>query len=276
MLDRAARSPDPALMNSVVRIPADRLSDAPRRRLLIVLLCLLDHPEPMVRLQVLQRLVSLPIADPQQMLLPALVRKLSSLLPDERQAVALAIFHTCTARDAGLFAEAFAGLLPQRHALVSAVQVLRATVGGDRRRLVPVARAVLTALARDPLTAGLRAGLAIEALPWQELAAMFERLASAGELHADVLAACIMALGSWAGRTDNADLARLEADLSGRSDERLRRLALAALVVQAALPEGWSEARLGRLRAYREDPSPLVAAAAQFTLPAEEETLSWR
>jgi hypothetical protein len=28
--------------------------------------------------------------------------------------------------------------------------------------------------------------------------------------------------------------------------------------------------RLDRLRLYRQDPDPLVAAAAQFTLPAEE------
>src|SRR5262249_42834540 len=119
-LDRAADSPDPALMNSVVRIPADRLSEVPRQRLLAILLRLLDHPEPMVRLQVLQRFSSLPIADPQQVLLPALVRKLSSPLPDERQAAAVAVFSVCRVQDAALLGEAFDALLPERRALLSA------------------------------------------------------------------------------------------------------------------------------------------------------------
>ena len=48
-------------------------------------------------------------------------------------------------------------------------------------------------------------------------------------------------------------------------------LALAALVAVAGDSLGWNDERLARLRAYRQDPSPLVAAAAQFTLPPEEE-----
>jgi hypothetical protein len=62
----------------------------------------------------------------------------------------------------------------------------------------------------------------------------------------------------------------LERSLAQREDERLRRIALAALEVQAADSRGWTSERLARLRAFREDPSPLVAAAAQFTLPLAE------
>jgi hypothetical protein len=63
----------------------------------------------------------------------------------------------------------------------------------------------------------------------------------------------------------------LERRLAASDDERLRRLALAALVAQAQPPHGWDEVRLTRLRAYRTDRSALVAAAAQFTLPPAEE-----
>jgi hypothetical protein len=271
ILERAVESPDPALMNSVVRIPADRLSEVPRQRLLVVLLRLLDHPDPLLRLQVLQRLVSLPVADPRHRLLPGLTRKLSSPLPDERQAAAVAVFANCKPQDAERLAKVFKTLLPQRRALLALVHAFRATVGSDRRRLTPVADAVLAVLKRDPLTVELRIGLASETLSWRELAEELEQMGSAGELHADSLASVMTRLGNWVSRTDNADLAHLEAELASKSDERLRRLALAALVVQASLAGGWSESRLDRLRRYREDTSPLVAAAAQFTLPAEEE-----
>jgi hypothetical protein len=239
--------------------------------LLAVLLRLLEHPEPMVRLQVLQRLVVLPVADPQQLLLPVLVQKLGSPLPDERQAAAHAVFTNCKAQDVGLIGEAFSKVLPQRRALLTAVVALQSMVASDRRRLTPVARSVLATLKRDPLMAELRIGLAIDTLSWQELAREFEELSTGDSFHADVLAVARSGLGNWTGRTDNADLEHLETELAQKQDARLRRLALAALVVEASLPEGWNEARLGRLRRYREDPSPLVAAAAQLTLPAEEE-----
>ena len=162
---------------------------------------------------------------------------------------------------------AFADLLPQRRALMDATGSLRAVVRDDLRRLVPVARGVLNALALDPLTAVPRAGLAITALPWQELARAFEAMAATGQLGPDVLAACVADLCAV---TDGAALAQLETALATQGDDRLRRLALAALVASASLAEGWNEDRLRRLRDYRQDQSPLVAAAAQFTFPPEE------
>jgi hypothetical protein len=120
------------------------------------------------------------------------------------------------------------------------------------------------------MTASLRVELAIGGLPWSDLAGFLEGLAACGELHADALSVAAAALRSWLPRPDRADLERLEARLAGSADERLRRLALAALVAQAELPGAWNETRLQRLRAYRADRSPLVAAAAQFTLPIDE------
>jgi hypothetical protein len=46
---------------------------------------------------------------------------------------------------------------------------------------------------------------------------------------------------------------------------------LACLAGLARPPRGWDEGRLRRLRGFRAGPSALVASAAQFTLPAEEE-----
>ena len=267
ILDEAGRSPDAAVMDGVVRIPADGLAESARTRLSTLLLRLLEHPEPLIRLQILQRFVSLPVGDPDGTLLPALLAKLPSTLPDERQAAATALFATCRSQDAARIEGAFAALLPNRRALAAALQSLGSAVRADLRRLLPVARGVLDALALDPLTAVPRVRLAMAALPWDELARLLKAMAS-DRLGPDVLAACVDDLGS---RTDGADLARLEAALASSGDERLRRLALAALVARASLAEGWTEECWGRLEAYRRDESLLVAAAAQFTFPAGEE-----
>ncbi len=165
---------------------------------------------------------------------------------------------------------AVAGLLANRRALRGIVQLLAAAVGNDRRRLEPVARAVLAVLARDALTVGIRIALAAATLSWRELAELFSGLADS-EFHADAVAAGTAALEAWLRRPDAADLEQLETALAGSRDERLRRLAVAALAAQSRLPGGWSTARLQRLRAYRADAAPLVAAAAQFILPTEEE-----
>jgi len=79
--------------------------------------------------------------------------------------------------------------------------------------------------------------------------------------------------GSWQseyGSRDPAELLAFETSLAGDSDERLRRLALAALVAQGNGPLGWAPELIARLENYRRDESPLVAAAAQFTFPPPE------
>ena len=68
-------------------------------------------------------------------------------------------------------------------------------------------------------------------------------------------------------RTDGADLASLETALAGSGDDRLRRIALAALVARS-IAKGWPEECRSRLKVYQRDASALVAAAAQFTFPA--------
>lgn len=269
ILNRAVESPDPALMTAVIRIPADRLSDQSQRRLIALLARAISHADASVRTQALQRCIDLPVPDRQQVLLPCLLKSLQASSPDERQAAASALFVICRSDDASRIAAGLREALANRRALVAAVQALTAAARFHRTRLLPIVRGVLDVLAGDRLTAILRVKLAIPVLPWTELADLLERLASTGELHADALAAAASALQSWTQRADRLELQHLESRLAPAADDRLRRIALAALVAQAELPGGWSDARLERLRAYRRDSSPLVAAAAQFTLPDE-------
>lgn len=268
--DQAAGEADPALLSGVVRIPADRLSAGSRRRLATLLVRLLAHPEPTVRLEVLRRCAAEPVGDPGRLLLARALTACRSPLPDERQAAAQAVAAACAAEDAARVAEAVLGLAADRRALRDIVRVLQAEVPGDHSRLGPVSREVLGALAADPLTARLQVDLAVATLTGSGLADWLADLAAADALHADALGAAIQAILSAASRPDAIGLDHLGATLAPSPDARLRRLALAALVARSGVGAGWDSRRLARLRAFRDDPSPLVAAAAQFTFPPEE------
>jgi hypothetical protein len=268
--EQAASEADPALLSGVVRIPADRLSAESRRRLATLLVRLLAHPEPTVRLEVLRRCAEEPVGDPERLLLDRALSAARSPLPDERQAAARAVVAACAAEDAARVAGAVMGLAADRRALRDLIRVLQAEVIRDRSRLGPVSRAVLGALAADPLTAVLRVDLAVATLTGPGLADWLADLAATDALHAEALASAIQALLSAASRPDAIGLDQLDAALAVSPDPRLRRLALAALVARAGSGAGWDTGRLVRLRTFRDDPSPLVAAAAQFTFPPDE------
>lgn len=157
---------------------------------------------------------------------------------------------------------------PEGRSLQITVQALQTALTWNRRHLLATARAVLEALKSDRLTASLRVELAVQALPWDEIIALLIQLTKSGEMHPGVLATAIQAIQSGGSRRSDTDcLRQLEATLSYSQDEQLRRL-VAALVAQSH--NGWDDERLKRLQSYRSDSAPLVAAAAQFTLPPIE------
>jgi hypothetical protein len=270
IFQRAAASPDATVAKSVAQIPADRLSPAAQQRLAALLSTLLAHPDPMVRESVLGRCAVLPVSDPEQRLLPRLLASLDSPLPDEHAVAAAAVFATYAGEDAPQIGAAVQGLLPHRRALRTVVQALQSALRGSRGRLLPVARAALESLARDPLTLHLQVELAVSALPGDEVGEFFSRRV-AQELHDEALMVAVHAVERARAHRESAFLERLSSALAEQDDPRLRRVALAALVAMAGDSRGWDEERLSRLRAYRADRSPLVAAAAQFTLPPGEE-----
>ncbi|HLW00278.1 MAG TPA: hypothetical protein VKT82_16545 [Ktedonobacterales bacterium] len=274
ILERAARSADPAIAAGVVRIPADRLSPGAQRRLAALIALLLAHPDPKVRLDTLQRVAQLPLTDVEQALVSPLFSALESPLPDECMAAADAIFTTYVGRDAALIANAIERIINHRRAIVTVSHVLQKAIWQSRSQMLPTARAVLAALRADPLTAAIQANLAIIALPWEDVLDILSNLAASNTLHSEALMAAVQAIQSAARRPDAAGLARLEETLRQNDDERLRRLGLAALVALAEPPRGWDQGRLALLQAYRADSAALVAAAAQFTLPLEETNLA--
>jgi hypothetical protein len=261
ILTNAAVSNDAAIATIVARIPTDRLSSITQNRLLILLSTLLIHPDPLVRLNVLHRCYELPVNDPGQIILPKLIQALNSPLPDECSAAANALFNTYSDRFAQIVGDGIKSCMNNRLALQTSVNILIATLSWRQSQLLPTVRAVIEAMESDRLTKCLQVKLAVAALPMEELAMFFEKLI-AEQMHPEVLWTAVTELGRGSPRND---LSQLEEILSASSDERLRRIALAALIAKSQA-DGWNEARQERLHAWQNDPSALVAEKAQFTL----------
>ncbi|EFH82175.1 hypothetical protein [Ktedonobacter racemifer] len=258
----AARSTDVAIAKGVIHVPSDGMSPQAQGKLASLIASLLDHPDIQVRMETLKRCLSHPVNDAGRACYARLLALMDSTVPRESSFASRVVFETYTGRDAELVGETMRTLLPNRRALNTACNNFLSALPGDRKALEPTSRAILAVLAQDHLTISLRIRLVVTGLPWEEIAPEVIRLSS--ELHADALAQAEQAIEQAATRAD-ADLVRLESALAGSNDERLRRLALVALIAQTQQASGWSEEVIARLNGYRADPSPLVAEQAQFT-----------
>ena len=206
-----------------------------------------------------------PLTDHEHRLFQRLLALMNSFSPDECEMAARATFEIYTGNDAPLAGETIRTLLSNRLSLSTACAAFSSTLPYQTGRLLPTTRAILAALAEDRLTIKLRVELIIQGLPWEEVAAELTKLVAS--LHADALERAKLII-QQASRRPDANLFDLEMALTKNDDERLRRLALAALVAQTQRAPGWSDEAIARLEQYRHDPSPLVAEAAQFTFPA--------
>ncbi len=258
----AAQSPDIAIARGVVAIPTDGISSLAQRRLARILALLLMHQESEVRINTLHRCTTHPVTDVDRVLLTSLLQAMHSRLPEECASAANVVFATYTGEDAVLVGDAVRGIVPDRRALQITIKQFLPLLSYNRRQLVPTTRALLAALAPDRLTLALRISVVCAGLPWEEVMQELQQLRDG--LHADALATAEQAVQHATMRPD-ADLFTLESAFAISSDERLRRLALAALLAQVSQANGWSDERIARLQTYKEDVSALVAEAAQFT-----------
>jgi len=273
---RAAVSPDPETAQTLLALSpftsynAMALPPDQRGRYFGLLALLVAHPDHETRRAALQHCARLTIGDNDKVLLPTLLQMARGT--DQREAAealeaALAI---CDERDAPAIADLLRDLLPRRRLLKRAVKELEPDDTRARQRLLPVARAALDALEADPLTITLRMRLACWYLGADDLAAYFESVSARQEWHDEALLVACATIGDQDDRLNVEQWRAIEGRLSISADARLRRLAFAALKAWVARAGDWEGTPLERLRAYRADPAPLVAAAAQFTLPAAD------
>ena len=266
-LEQAATDTDEAVATMVGRTPGDRLSNKSQAKLISLLETLLNRPEATLRLAILQRCYQLPVRDSQQILLPQLLKALNSNYFDEVKAAANAIF--ATYRDAEAIAETIKQIIHKRRSLEVVMSTLQSRISGYGQDKIAIAKAILSVLAIDPLTVAWQIKFAVASLPWDELEEFLIDLSDYGKLHADALVVAESAIVHAYYRPDIDRLHHLEANLAASNDEKLRRLAVAALMAQKTSHLSWNQERVDRLLTYRQDNSTLVAAAAQFIFPPD-------
>jgi hypothetical protein len=270
ILARAAADPDPTVAASLVRVPDERLSSAASDRLAALLAELGRHPDPEVRVAVLRRLGTAPLADRHGVLVAPVLDALASALSDESAVAAGAVVATRAGHKPEALGAAVGAVRANRRALAALRDALLGWLRLHRAGAAPAARAVLDALAADPTAVRIRVEIALRGLPGPDLADFLAALARDDSLHPDALALATTRLEAAGTGLDPGDCEALEATLAASPDVRLRRLALAALVGLSRTAGGWSEIRLARLADYRTDASALVAEAAQFVFPPDD------
>lgn len=272
IMTEAARNTDGQILNGVVRIPADRLSDDSRRRLIDLLTGLARHPDPIIRMSVLRRFIEMPFPDKEGRLIQLALAALTAASPDERKVAAQAIAANSTTADAPRIAAAVGRLRDQRRPLQDFVEAIAREASADaikRRRLRPLTYQILDALRSDLLTSGVRLEFAAVMLGTAGFAQELQRLIDESFPIAAVIRDANAAIDRLDKFTDRGELRRLEERLTNSDDPHLRLLAFEALRVQATDHQSWDAARLTRLTAFRNDPAPLVAIRTQFYFDAD-------
>jgi hypothetical protein len=272
-LAEAAHSPDGQILNGVVRIPADRLSEDSRRRLIDLLAGLASHPDAIIRLAVLQRFIDLPLPDSEGRLMQTALTSLSASSTDERTLAARVIAANATAQDAARIEAAVAKIREQRRPLHDFIRSITAEVLTNapmRRRLAPMARAVVESLRLDPVAAGLRLTLAGAILGAEGFEGELQTLIDGKFPISAIVQEATAAMEHIAQTPSRTKLHQLESRLAQADDPHLRLLAFMALLAQARDHDRWDDPRRARLVTYRNDPAPLVAMRAQFFFEADK------
>jgi hypothetical protein len=266
ILDESVTSPDPGVVIGLARIQVGRASDAARGRVAALLRRLLDHPEPTVRIAVLNRLAAQPVPDPSRVLLGATLSSFASAIPDLRTAGLSAALAAATDADAPVFAAAFTKLLPQRRELATLVADFADTTRFFGLRLLEVRTAVLAALEADPAVVRLQVQLAAARFAAEPYARWVLKLAGTSRWHAATQYETFEAFCRTLQPPEEVEQA--EAVWAASPDPAARWLALRALA-WTAVNHGWSEDRRERLRRYQADHSPFVADEAMLTFPPQ-------
>lgn len=265
IFNRAGADPEPDVAKGVISIPSDGMTFPTRQKHLHLLLQLLNHPLPEVRLAALQRCNSMPLQDPTNILTSRLFQLIHSPYDDECGAATRAIFATYAKNQIDLIEELYEGLIKDRKLLIRVHDqpfIRYISPRDDMKHLRPVTHRILSILKKDRLSVTRRVRLMFDGLPWEEIKPHLLEIVP--ELTADAL--CVAkeeiegAWNAWKRATDDFTSAELE--FAESKDERGRRLAVSLLVGSVGESGAWTKEKKERLERYRGDESVLVAEAA--------------
>lgn len=265
IFNRAARDPEPDVAKGVISIPSDGMSLPTRQKHLHLLLQLLNHPIPEVRLAALQRCNSMPLQDPTNILTSRLFSLIHSPYDDECGAATRAFFTTYAKNQVELIAELYEQLIKDRKLLIRVHDrpfIRYISPRDDMKHLRPVTHRILSILKKDRLSVTRRVRLMFDGLPWEEIKPHLLEIVP--ELTADALSVAKEEIeGTWnAWKRATDDFMGAELEFAGSGDERGRRLAVSLLVESVGESGAWTKEKKERLESYRGDESVLVAEAA--------------
>ena len=270
LFKRAAEIIDPKIAKAVCSIPEDGLNPQQKQKFLQVLLRLLNHESPEVRIAALERCDEKPVEDSNNILASRLFELIFSEFDDECQGAAKAIFETYARTNVEQIGEVYRKLLSDRKTLKRVHNAYMDIVSPfpGRKYLRPVTRLLFSIFKTDRLSVTRRVNLMFNGLPWEELRPYIFEIVP--DLHADALHAAEVFIekNETGWKEPHDDLLKVELGMAGSKDERARRLALSFLIGGVDESTGWTDEERYRLEGYRNDTSALVAEAAwEFTIP---------
>jgi hypothetical protein len=225
----------------------------------------LDHPTEEVRQSALWLCRRFAVPDADGIVVPRLFALAHEAPRGEVGMPAGALFNLCTARDAGAVAELFAAKQHLRHDLNDLIDLLVKAISFEDDRLLSTSRMVLAILAGDPVLATLQGELAFGTMSAGEFLDYLRESIRADRIHAGTLQALCGRIESRSQRFKPAEWGMLQQQLATSDAAYLRRIGFSCLLAHTnRRSTTWKPADIAALQAFRADPSPLVAAVAQF------------
>lgn len=261
ILERAALDPDWIVAARLIEIPVTRLSARAEARLARLFARVVERPEVEARIQLLLRIAGVPLRDAERAIFGACLLRMAGPHPDEAKVATAAVLQRMAPEEAEQVIHRMAQLVVRRRLVLAFLDVVTPRLTPHAApHVLRIGEGLLGILRADTHLVPLAVRLASRLLGWKELGAMLVQLAEQDLLHVDAMVAAFDAVRS------TLHPQHLEALLAREADPRLRRLAVEALAGAAGPGKGWSAERRERLQAYRSDPSPLVAGAAELVL----------
>lgn len=265
-LNAAAASEVEAVGQQLAMIQVGRHSAGARSRVNRLLLQLLLHPNLRVRCAVMQRLVSQPVEDPEDLLCGPVESMLSQ--PGREGDLAGAVLWRKFDKDPEGWGQMVERNLSKRQAfshLFRACTVGLAIYTVQRARVRPHVLATIQALRPDPATLRQQLELAAYRLPLDE----FLEAVEAEPAHWDIPLHWTQFLGLHSHRLEKTAWQVVWERWSSHEDAHLRRLCLETLLHHTG-SFGWTEESRERLRHFQADSAGLVTGRAQFVFPPPE------
>ena len=267
LLEDAAADPDPILVGRLLSIPMGRLSAQADTRLAALFGEVLGRQEPEARLGFLGVVGLAPLRDGERVLFGRLLGHLATPDPAESAAALRAVFQRMQPGEVPAVVARIASLLPRRrhaHALLTALADTLHFWSPEAQR--GVADALIPVLLADRVAGVHCVRLMARTRKAPGLADGLVQLSLRGHLHHDVVAEAISLVSGI------SHPGQLAVTLGGHEEPRLRRVALAALVVAASPENGWNSARRELLAKFQADPDVEVAGAAAWVFPPHHNT----